>query len=134
MIKQIIIGLPLPSHRIFLLICMITDRIGLHSVLLPLLRPFGNAQKGACKLFGILSRTQYMPKKVYHMAYYASSLYSSDFFPFECCHQIQGNMGNFIYAIQTPKKEPYLHIKIPFVISTIKFLVDYAIRCDLRLC
>ena len=58
---------------------MITDRIGLHSVLLPLLRPFDNAQKGACKLFGILSRTQYMPKKVYHMAYYPSSLCSSDF-------------------------------------------------------
>ena len=134
MIKQITIGLPLRSHRIFLIICMITDRIGLHSVLLPLLRPFGNAQKGACKLFGTLSRTQYMPKKVYHMAYYASSLCSSDFFPFECCHQIQGNMGNFRYAIQRQKKEPYLHIKIPFVISTIKFLVDYAIRCDLRLC
>ena len=136
MIKQIIIGLPLRSHRIFLIICIITDRIGLHSVLLPLLRPliFGNAQKGACKLFGTLSRTQYMPKKVHHMAYYASSLCSSDCFPFKCCHQIQGNMGNFRYAIQRQKKEPYLHIKIPFVISNIKFLVDYAIRCDLRLC
>ena len=136
MIKQIIIGLPLRSHRIFLIICMITDRIGLHSVLLPLLRPliFGNAQKGACKLFGTLSRTQYMPKKVHHMAYYGSSLCSSDCFPFKCCHQIQGNMGNFRYAIQRQKKEPYLHIKIPFVISNIKFLVDYAIRCDLRLC
>ena len=80
MIKQIIIGLPLRSHRIFLIICMITDRIGLQSVLLPLLRPFGNAQKGACKLFGILSRTQYMSKKVYHMAYYASSLTAAQTF------------------------------------------------------
>ena len=114
---------------------MITDRIGLHSVLLPLLRPSGKyAQKGTCKLFGILSRTQYMVKKVYHMAYYAGSLCSSDFFPFKYCHQIQGNMGNFRYAIQRQKKEPNLHIKIPFLISTMKFLVDCAIRSDLRLC
>ena len=34
-IKQI--GLPLHSHLIFLITRMITDRIGLHSVLLPLL-------------------------------------------------------------------------------------------------
>ena len=34
-IKQI--GLPLRGHPILLITCMITDRIGLHSVLLPLL-------------------------------------------------------------------------------------------------
>ena len=31
------IGHPLRGHPIFLITCMITDRIGLHSVLLPLL-------------------------------------------------------------------------------------------------
>ena len=35
MIKQI--GLPLRGRPILLITCMITDRIGLHSVLLPLL-------------------------------------------------------------------------------------------------
>ena len=35
MIKQI--GLPLHSRPILLITCMITDRIGLHSVVLPLL-------------------------------------------------------------------------------------------------
>ena len=37
----------------FLIICMIIDRIGLQSVLLPLLRPSDNAQKSTCELFGI---------------------------------------------------------------------------------
>ena len=58
-----------------------------------------------------------MAKKVYHMAYYASSFCSSDYFHQNAVIRFKTTLEISDMQLRSKKKEPNFYIKIPFLVS-----------------